>query len=86
MLAAFTALSDQPTALTPDDTLLPPGVLAYPLAAARRLLPPEQRVGRPRHIVVNRVAPDGVVEMLGLVHDRMLLGRAPRRMQREADL
>jgi toxin ParE1/3/4 len=86
MLAAFAALSDRPIQTASDDALLPPGVRVYPLSLARRLVPLEQRVGRPRHIVLYRVAPDGVVEVLGLAHDRMLLGRAARRMQREADV
>jgi toxin ParE1/3/4 len=60
------------------------GVRVYPLRLGRRLVAPEQRVGRPRHLVVYRVGMDGVVEILGLAHDRMLLDRAARRMQREA--
>jgi hypothetical protein len=32
-----------------------------------------------------RVAADGFVEILGIVHDRQLLDRAARRVQREAD-
>jgi len=83
MLAAFAALSDRPNLSASDHVLLPPGVRAYPLSLARQLLPQEQRVGRPRHIVLYRVAQDGVVEVLGLAHDRMLLGRAARRMQRK---
>jgi toxin ParE1/3/4 len=53
--------------------------MAYPLALARRFMPPEERVGRPRHIILYRVAPDGVAEVLA--HDRMLLARAARRWQ-----
>jgi len=45
---------------------------------------PDIRVGNPRHIVVYRVANDGVVEIVGMAHDRMLLARAARRMRREA--
>jgi plasmid stabilization system protein ParE len=60
------------------------GVRVYPLRLGRRLVSPEQRVGRPHHLVVYRVGMDGVVEILGLAHDRMLLDRAARRMQREA--
>ena len=36
-------------------------------------------------MVIYSVAPDGVVEVLSLVHDRMLLDRAARRAEREAD-
>jgi toxin ParE1/3/4 len=60
------------------------GARVYPLRLGRRLVPLEQRVGRPRHLVVYRVGTDGVVEILGLAHDRMLLDRAARRMRREA--
>jgi toxin ParE1/3/4 len=60
------------------------GVRVYPLWLGRRLVSLEQRVARPRHLVVYRVGTDGVVEILGLAHDRMLLDRAARRMQREA--
>jgi toxin ParE1/3/4 len=49
-------------------------------------VPREHRVGEPRHLVIYRVAPDGVVEILSVVHDRMLLARAARRAQREADV
>jgi toxin ParE1/3/4 len=45
----------------------------------RHLLARGDRVGEPRHLVVYRVAPDGVTEILSLVHDRMLLARAVRR-------
>jgi len=45
----------------------------------------EHRVGEPRHLVIYRVAPDGVVEILSLVHDHMRLARAARRAQLEAD-
>jgi hypothetical protein len=37
------------------------GVPVYPLRLGRRLVSPEQRVGRPRHSVVYRVGMDGVV-------------------------
>jgi toxin ParE1/3/4 len=60
------------------------GARVYPLRLGRRLVSSELRVSQPRHLVVYRVATDGVVEILGLAHDRMLLDRAARRMQREA--
>lgn len=56
------------------------GVWVYPLRLGRRLVALGQRVGRPRHIVVYRLGTDGVVEIIGLAHDRMLLARAVRRM------
>jgi toxin ParE1/3/4 len=45
----------------------------------------QERVGSPRHIIVYRVAEDGLVEILGVVHDRMVLSRAARRAVRAAD-
>jgi toxin ParE1/3/4 len=45
----------------------------------------EHRGGEPRHLVIYRVAPDGVVEILSLVHDDIRLARAARRAQLEAD-
>jgi toxin ParE1/3/4 len=61
-------------------------VRVYPLRIGRRLVAPEHRVGRPRHIVVYRVGSDGVIEIIGLVHDRMLLSRAVRRMRRAEEV
>jgi toxin ParE1/3/4 len=60
------------------------GIRIYPIRFSRKRVPPDQRVGRPRHLIVYRVASDGVVEVLGIVHDRMLLGRATRRLLRRA--
>ncbi|WP_203076854.1 hypothetical protein [Falsiroseomonas ponticola] len=60
-----------------------PGVLAYPTRLARRRVDPNSRVGRPRHLIIYRVAPDGIVVILGLVHDRMVLSRAAQRMAQE---
>jgi toxin ParE1/3/4 len=60
------------------------GVLSYHLRSARNLVAPEHRVRAPRHLVLYRVAADGVVEILGLVHDRQQLSQAARRAQREA--
>jgi plasmid stabilization system protein ParE len=54
MLAAFAALADRP--VKRNEVSLPPGVMAYPLALARRSMPPEERVGHPRHIVLYRVS------------------------------
>jgi toxin ParE1/3/4 len=61
------------------------GVRVYPLRLGRHLVAPEHRVGRPRHLVVYRVGTDGVVEILGPAHDRMLPDRAACRMQRDAE-
>lgn len=44
---------------------------------------PGERIHDPRHALVFRVADDGVVDILGLLHDRMLRGRALRRIVRD---
>jgi toxin ParE1/3/4 len=84
ILAALAAVGDSPG--RPGSREIPrlEGVRTYHLRLARRLVGAEHRVGRPRHLVIYRVAPDDVVEILSLVHDRMLLGRAARRAQRDA--
>ncbi|MFI4986313.1 MAG: type II toxin-antitoxin system RelE/ParE family toxin [Alphaproteobacteria bacterium] len=41
---------------------------------------PPGRVGEPRHVIVIRVADDGIVDILGVMHERMLRGRALRRI------
>ena len=61
-------------------------VRVYPLRIGRHLVTREQRVVRPRHIVVYRVGSDGVVEIIGLAHDRMLLPRVVGRMRRAAEI
>jgi len=62
------------------------GIGIYPLRLGRDLVQPaEQRVRRPRHLVVYRLGPDRVTEILGFAHDRMLLSRAARRMTKAAD-
>lgn len=48
------------------------------------LVDQQHRVGRPRHVVVYRLGMDGIVEIIGLAHDKMLLERAGRQMQRNA--
>jgi toxin ParE1/3/4 len=62
------------------------GVRAYSIRLAKLRVMPAQRVGSPRHLVVYRVAPDGITEILGLVHDRMVLSRAARRLARGNDM
>ena len=62
-----------------------PGIRAYPTRLSRLRVEPSRRVGVPRHLVIYRLASDGVVEILGLVHDRMVLSRAARKIVRDAD-
>jgi toxin ParE1/3/4 len=85
MLSAFMALGDSPALLGSRDLPGMPGIRVFPLRLGRRFVDEDRRVGQPRHIVVYRTAPDGVVEVLGVAHDRMLLPRAGRQMRRKAD-
>lgn len=85
VMAAMNLVGDTP--LTTGSREVPgvPGVRTLHLRSVRHLLAHALRVGEPRHLVVYRVAPDGVTEVLSLVHDRMLLPGAARRARREAD-
>lgn len=86
IIAAMTVLGDRPAPPGSREVPNVAGVRVLHLRSMRRLVAREHRVGEPRHLVVYRVAPDGAVEILSLVHDRMLLARAARRAQREADV
>ena len=82
---AMVAVGDDP--LLPGSSEVPrlPGIRAYPARLTRQRIAPALRVRTPRHLVVYRVASDGVVEILGVVHDRMVLSRAARTAVRNAD-
>jgi toxin ParE1/3/4 len=55
----------------------------YHLKHARRhVTNPALKVGSPRHLIVFSVAEDGVVTILGVIHDRMLLEPALSRIIR----
>jgi toxin ParE1/3/4 len=84
MLAAMAAVGDN--SVLPGSRNIPrvAGLKVFPLRLARRLVDPEHLVRNPRHVIVYRTGPDGVVEILSFVHDRMLLAHAARRAQREA--
>ena len=62
-----------------------PGIRAYPTRLSRLRVEPTRRVAAPRHLVIYRLGSDSVVEILGLVHDRMVLSRAARKIVRNAD-
>jgi toxin ParE1/3/4 len=79
ILAAMAAIGDSPAMSGSRGVPKVAGVRTLHLRSVRRLVPHEHRVGQPRHLVIYRVAPDGVVEILSLVHDRMLLVGAARR-------
>ncbi len=79
------ALGEAPD--TPGSVEVPhlPGIRAYPTRLSRLRVEPSRRVAAPRHLVIYRLAADGVVEVLGLAHDRMVLSRAARKIVRDAD-
>ena len=83
MLGVFDALGTEPNrrgSRALDDL---PDVRAFPLRLGTQLVERDLRVRTPRHIVVYRIGSDGVVEILGLAHDRMLLDRFARSVQRQ---
>ena len=85
ILVTMAAIADTPGRLGSRAVHPVVGVRVYPLRLARALVDRKDRITRPRHLIVYRIAPDGVIEILGVIHDRMSLVRAARRVQREAD-
>jgi len=84
ILAALAAVGDNPSLTGSKPVPRLQEVRMFPLRLAGRFAAPDDRVSRPRHLVIYRMAPDGVVEVLSLVHDRMDLTRAARRASRVA--
>ncbi|WP_428538960.1 type II toxin-antitoxin system RelE/ParE family toxin [Rhodopila sp.] len=84
ILAAMTAIGESPALPGSRPVTLVRGVRSLHHYSARRFVAPEHRVGQPRHLVLYRIAPEGAVEILGVVHYRQQLPRAARRAQREA--
>lgn len=82
ILAALTAIGASPSLAGSKAVPRIQELRMVPLRLAGRFVALEDRVGRPRHLVVYRVAPDGIVEILSLVHDRMDLTRAARQARR----
>lgn len=55
----------------------------YHARSSRNRVPdPAERVHEPRHTIIFRVSDDGVVDVLGFIHDTMLRSRALRRIAR----
>lgn len=85
ILTVMAALGDEPQMIGSVEVPRLPGIRAYPTRLARQRIEPARRVASPRHLVIYRLAANGVVEILGLVHDRMVLSRAVRRIVRTTD-
>ena len=84
MIAAIAAIAESPFYPGSRPVRRVAGVRVYPLRLARGLVDRRHRVAQPRHLILYRVGSDGVVEVLGVIHDRMMLARAARRNQRDA--
>ena len=56
-------------------------VRSYHLRYSRkRVRDPPGRVGDPRHLLIFRIAEDGTIDILGVLHDKMLPRRAIRKI------
>jgi toxin ParE1/3/4 len=64
IIAAMTAVGDTPAIAGSREVPKLSGVMTLHLRSARRLVAREQRVAEPRHLIIYRVAQDGVVEIL----------------------
>ena len=85
ILAAMAAVGDDPRLFGSSEIPRLPGIHAYPIRLSRTKIEPARRVRAPRHLIIYRVGADGAIEVLSLVHDRMVLSRAARKAVREAD-
>lgn len=57
----------------------------YHIRDSRRRVPnPPGPVSEPRHYLVFRIGSDGIVDILGFIHDSMLFDRALRRVARRS--
>lgn len=77
ILVVMAALGDDPQIIGSVDVPRLRGVLAFPIRLLRQRAEPACRVGSPRHLIVYGRGTDAVVEILGLVHDRMVLPEPP---------
>ena len=85
ILVVMTALGNEAHLLGSVEVPGLHGIQAYPARLSRFRAEPGRRVAEPRHLVIYRRGRDGVVEILGLVHDRMVLSRAARKIVRSND-
>ena len=84
ILIVIRAVGDNPNPVGSIEVPWVNGIRAYPIRQSRLKVEPGRRVGAPRHLVIDRLATDGAVEILGLVHDRIVLSRAARKLVRAA--
>jgi len=75
LTAAMQSVADQPDGpLTRDCTALRPGIRSSHLRHARRIQP-VSGVKQPVHVLYYRVVPPDLVEIIGVLHERMEPGR-----------
>jgi toxin ParE1/3/4 len=79
IMAAVVRLSHEPDLIGSKQLPRLPGIRAYPIRLSRMATDRANRVRAPRHLIIYRLAAGGVVEVLGLAHDRMVLSRAARK-------
>ena len=85
ILTAMAAVGDDPARLGASDVPRLPGIRVFAARLIRQHIEPARRVRSPRHPIVYRVASDGIVDILGVVHDRMVLSRAARKAVQAAE-
>jgi toxin ParE1/3/4 len=85
LVAAMEDVADDPNQKSVSWKRVAQGrVGVYHISHSRQHVPdPPGPVAEPRHYLVFRVGHEGIVDILGFVHERMLLGRALGRIARE---
>jgi plasmid stabilization system protein ParE len=85
LLTIMAALGDDPALFGSVEVPRLNGIRAYAVRLGRRRVAVAYRVREPRHLIIYRVGSDGIVEVPGLAHDRMVLSRAARRAAKGAN-
>ena len=84
LFKVFSELGDNPMLLGYRAVPCAPGILAYAIRLSRDHVPAEDRIMEPRHMVIYRVGSEGMTDILGIVHDHMVLDRMARRLSKDA--
>ncbi len=79
ILSALHRLGEDPGLVGSIEVPRLPGIRAYPIRLNRLAIAAGRRVRAPRHLIIYRRTVEGLVEVLGLAHDRMVLSRAARK-------
>jgi toxin ParE1/3/4 len=86
IVAAMEAVAEDPEQAQVSWRRLAQGDIGiYRLSHSRDHVPDSPGpVREPRHAIVFRIAPNGMVDIIGIIHDRMLRGRALRKIVRSS--